>query len=252
MKQPEIYKSTRGKMRGNKSSFSFSFSFILLYVPLFFLSFHLQSPISEVMGYSIYALAHRGQEHEKYEKRENKKYYDDEEEENHQESDVKDYEGEGYDSTKEVADGGDGEETALTKTTEIILDPGRIFSHMHNKIVHFPIALGIVAGVFDILSFFNPTLSQAGKIILALTTAGAVGAFISGKAIEEEMEEEYTDAYEGVLEIHESLGFLAMSIYIIAFLLRLSPKTDKLSKLIVILSVPLISFVGYLGGILAH
>ncbi len=215
--------------------------FVVFYTTIF--SVLLQTSVQTLWGMSYHSLdiAHKGEEHEEYE---------------NGNSDVLDNhetEGRGEYDEKEKVEGVSGEKGSSTKATlEIILDPGRIFSHMHNKIVHFPIALGIVAGVFDIISFFNPALSQAGKIILAFTTAGAVGAFISGKAIEEEMEGEYTESYEGVLEIHESLGLLAMSIYIIAFLLRLSPKTEKLSKLIVILSVPLISSVGYLGGILAH
>lgn len=214
---------------------------ILFYATIF--SVLLQTSEQTLWGMSYHSLdlAHKGEEHEKYENG-NSDVQD-----NHETGGIEE-----YDEKEKIEEVSGGKGSSLKTTSEIILDPGRIFSHMHNKIVHFPIALGIISGVFDILSFFNPSLSQAGKIILAFTTAGAVGAFISGKAIEEEMEGEYTESYEGVLEIHEALGLLAMSIYIIAFLLRLSPKTDKLSKLIVILSLPLISFVGYLGGILAH
>ena len=240
MRQTRAKVRSEENNRGKKDLFFFMLS-------IFALLTFFPAPNWGITAKSI-DIAHKGQEHEKYksgelnESEENQNGY-------HEEEDK----GEHREGIMEEADLGEEERDGTLETTaEIILDPGRIFSHMHNKIVHFPIALGIVAGIFDILSFFNPAISQAGKIILAFTTAGAVGAFISGKSIEEEMEEEYTDAYKGVLEIHEALGLLAMSIYIIALLLRLSPKTQKFSRLLVILSVPLISFVGYLGGILAH
>ena len=124
----------------------------------------------------------------------------------------------------------------------------KLLSHPHNKVVHFPIALGITAGLFDILSFFNPAFEFSAKSVLAIATAGAVAAYFTGE-YQEELSEEKN---ENVLEFHEKVGFLAMLLYIIAFLLRLHPRTQKISKILAILLVPFISLVGYLGGIVAH
>jgi len=151
----------------------------------------------------------------------------------------------------EVEDGGRKSHQAKG-VSDIIFDTSRIFSHMHNKIVHFPIALGIMTGIFDILSFFAPAVSLSAKILLGFTALSSIAAFLSGQVAEEEVEDSLTHSLAEVLEIHESLGLTAMVIYIVAFVLRLIPGTQKLSKIIVILAVPLISFVGYLGGILSH
>lgn len=120
-------------------------------------------------------------------------------------------------------------------------------SHLHNKIVHFPIACGTVSAIFEVLSFKFPSFVGPTNVVLGITALSSIAAFISGKAIEEGHEDQ-----EQVLELHETAGFITMFLYSLAFALKLVPNMRKIGSLIVIIAFFVVGFTGYLGGILAH
>ncbi|CUU00999.1 Uncharacterized membrane protein [Candidatus Kryptobacter tengchongensis] len=135
-----------------------------------------------------------------------------------------------------------------------IFDPSRIFEHMHNKVVHFPIACGMVSALFEIISFRFSYFSTPANILLGISSLSAIGAFLSGKSIEEEYEREVKDnsILHSALELHETFGFVTMIVYSLALVLKFIPKMQRVASVIVILMVPIIGITGYLGGLLAH
>lgn len=151
--------------------------------------------------------------------------------------------------------GHDEEENAEIQVYESkIFDPSRFLEHMHNKVVHFPIACGMVSALFEIISFRVSNFSAPANILLGITSLSAVGAFLSGKSIEGTYEEETkgNSTLHGALELHETFGFITMIIYSLAFVLKFIPKMQRIGSVIVILMVPILGITGYLGGFLAH
>jgi len=60
-----------------------------------------------------------------------------------------------------------------------------LFQHLHNKIVHFPLALGVAAALLLILSARWPQYWPAARLLLFLAAAAAIGAYFSGRVQEE-------------------------------------------------------------------
>jgi uncharacterized membrane protein len=130
-------------------------------------------------------------------------------------------------------------------------------SHFHPLAVHFPIALIVVAFIFDMVSMIykkEPCLSTAGYYLqmlgmLAAIAAWGTGHFIAGTT---QMEGEAMQ----VKEQHELFATMALVAVIIATLARLIlvyQKTENtLYKYIPfglsLLSVIFITITGYLGG----
>ena len=57
--------------------------------------------------------------------------------------------------------------------------------HMHNKIVHFPLALGFAGALFLLLSFKWPQYRSGARLLLLLAALAAIAAFFTGRAQEE-------------------------------------------------------------------
>lgn len=135
-----------------------------------------------------------------------------------------------------------------------IFELSRLFEHMHNKVVHFPIACGVVSALFEIISFKLSYFSAPANVLLGITSLSAFAAFLSGKSIEEEYEEEIGENNNShkALELHETFGFITMIFYSLAFVLKFIPKMQKIGSTIVILMLPVLGITGYLGGFLAH
>ena len=75
--------------------------------------------------------------------------------------------------------------------------------HLHNKLVHFPIALGLAALLFVLLARGRPELESAASWLIWLAAASAVATYFTGRAQEESFE---NDAKKWVVELHEKLG----------------------------------------------
>lgn len=130
-----------------------------------------------------------------------------------------------------------------------VLLKASLTTHLHNKVVHFPIALGLVGILFFIFSMKFEGLRGASRWLLFLGALGAVVAAITGRAQEKYIEGE---AAKQVLEIHESLGVgVAISLWVV-WLLSFAQSSYKWLWLLLILLAAAILFEGNLGGVLAH
>src|SRR5437764_399379 len=57
-----------------------------------------------------------------------------------------------------------------------------LFSHMHNKIVHFPLGLGFAAAVILLVSPRWPQYAPAGRVLLVVAAAFSIVAYFTGRA----------------------------------------------------------------------
>ncbi len=95
-------------------------------------------------------------------------------------------------------------------------------THLHPMVVHFPIALILVALLFDMVSLFTQRelFSKMALYLLLLGTLGLIAAFLTGDLAEESVEK--TRALHRVLETHEEAGELAMWFMIVVAAARLA------------------------------
>ena len=124
-----------------------------------------------------------------------------------------------------------------------------LFEHLHNKIVHFPLALGCAAALLLLLSYRWPQYWPAARLLLFLAAAAAVAAYFSGQAQEEPFEDGPLNAY---FERHERLGKISGIALWAGVALSFVPRARRWLWLYALLLVALLSATGFLGGILSH
>lgn len=120
--------------------------------------------------------------------------------------------------------------------------------HLHNKIVHFAVALGLFGGLFLLLSFRYPSYKWPARVLLFCAGVAAAFALPTGEA--------QAAAFDGtslheVLEWHEKAGKVALGLIWGAFLLSFFDVTRKFFWLYAIVLFWFILTAGALGGILA-
>jgi uncharacterized membrane protein len=124
-----------------------------------------------------------------------------------------------------------------------------VLEHLHNKVVHFPLALGSTAALFLLISYRWPQYWPAARLLLFLAAASAVAAYFTGKAQEEDVENGPLRLY---FERHESLGIASAISLWLGWALTLVPKARPWLWLYALLILFLLSGTGFLGGILSH
>ncbi len=124
-----------------------------------------------------------------------------------------------------------------------------ITSHLHNKIVHFPLALGLAGALLILLGYKWPQYQSASRVLLLLAAMLAIAAYFTGRAQEEPFEKGEMAPF---LEAHKNQGITtAVMLWIGVFLTGFS-QYKKLLALYAIVLLLLISLTGFFGGILAH
>lgn len=122
-----------------------------------------------------------------------------------------------------------------------------MWSHMHNKIIHFPLALGVTASVLILFARKRPGMLPTIRVLLIVAALIAVGAYFTGKAQEEPFEE--GEMHEFV-EWHQWFG-IASGVCLWAGIF-VSSKPNNLLIPYALTQLVLLSVTGFLGGILAH
>jgi uncharacterized membrane protein len=124
-----------------------------------------------------------------------------------------------------------------------------ILEHLHNKVVHFPLALGCTAALLLLISYRWPQYWPAARLLLFLAAASAVAAYFTGHAQEEDVENGPLREY---FKLHESLGTTAVIALWLGWALSFVPKARRWLWLYALLILAILSGVGFLGGILSH
>lgn len=126
--------------------------------------------------------------------------------------------------------------------------------NLHPAIVHFPIALLVVAALLAIMSLFNKkdSLKEWMFLNLVLGVVFAPLAIISG--LIEEQNLQHNEAIHSVLIIHKYNGFVILVVYAaLTFLYWKRKKTIQIKEYKVwaaclLLATGLLAYQGYLGG----
>jgi uncharacterized membrane protein len=122
-------------------------------------------------------------------------------------------------------------------------------SHFHNKIIHFPLALGITASILIFFAGKRPEMIPAIQILLIIAAIFAVAAYFTGKSQEEPFEE--GEMHE-VVEWHERLGIASGILLFSGVIATSSNRARRWLPLYAVLQLVVLSGTGFLGGVLAH
>jgi hypothetical protein len=137
-------------------------------------------------------------------------------------------------------------ETSQNRDPKTIIKEA-MWSHMHNKIIHFPLALGVTASVLILFARQRPGMLPTIRVLLIVAALFAVAAYFTGKAQEEPFEE--GEMHEFV-EWHQWFG-IASGVCLFAGVF-ISSKAKNLLMPYALTQLVLLSVTGFLGGILAH
>lgn len=125
----------------------------------------------------------------------------------------------------------------------------KLFEHLHNKIIHFPIALSVGAFLLILLGYKDEKMIKAVKILIPFATLMAIIAVFTG--INQSGVFEGEKVYS-LVEIHRTLGIISAALLLIWSISLFWKKLKKYSLLIAIITLLLISITAFYGGIIAH
>ena len=141
---------------------------------------------------------------------------------------------------------------AETKEEKFVLKPEvEVFEHLHNKMVHFPIALAFAAFLFSLLNIKKQShcTYQSIKILLGISLFTAIVAYFTGNS---QITAFTGDPKEWLAKTHRLIGIISTILILIWFVFSLIEQTKKRSWVIGLIVVIAISITGFLGGVLAH
>lgn len=121
-------------------------------------------------------------------------------------------------------------------------------THRHSKVVHFPIALGLVAVLFALLAYKFESFRSSSRWLLFLAALSAIVAILTGRAEEEGIE----GMAHQVLEAHELQGYIVCGFLWFNWLLSFFESARKWAWLPLLMMAAAITFTAMLGGALAH
>ncbi len=126
---------------------------------------------------------------------------------------------------------------------------GAAFEHLHNKLIHFPIALTAVALLLLIIGYKENKYLDALKIIIPLAAILTIFTILTGQAQEEPFEGK---AIYALIETHELLGFGVLASLILWSISLYVEPLKKFIYLFAVLTFILVSLTGLYGGVIAH
>ena len=142
------------------------------------------------------------------------------------------------------------EKTVEMKEPEFILKPGeQMFAHLHNKIVHFPLALGAFAFLLTLINFKWKNFDSAILISVLVALLFSIGAFITGK---NQSEPFIGTAKEWIVELHQTFGLAVLINLFVWTIFLIIDKLKKYAWIVGLIAFILILTAGFLGGVIAH
>jgi len=125
-----------------------------------------------------------------------------------------------------------------------------ILDHLHNKLVHFPIVLGLAGLVLLVLAGRRPELLPVAHATIWLAAASAVAAYFSGRFLEEAFKGR---PKEWLMQVHlraSTAVTLASGVW--AVFVGLQPRRRGIALVLGVVVVVFIASAAYLGGLVAH
>ncbi len=126
---------------------------------------------------------------------------------------------------------------------------GAAFEHLHNKLIHFPIALTLIALLLLILGYKEKQYLSAVKIIVPTAALLTIATVLTGRG--QTAPFEGTATYQ-LVETHELLGFGVLASLILWSVSLYVKPLEKFIYTIAILTFILVSITGLYGGVIAH
>ena len=153
---------------------------------------------------------------------------------------------EAVNDAKEGAQKAAGEAVVMIQPFEVL--KAHAGKHLHNKIVHFPLALGIFGALFLLLSFRYPSFKWPARTLLFVAGLAGIAAIFTGGAQAAEFE---GTSLAQVLEYHGKIAFNSLILIWGALILSFFEVTRKFFWLYAIILIAGLILAGGLGGILA-
>lgn len=138
------------------------------------------------------------------------------------------------------------------KEEEFVLKPSeQIFAHLHNKMIHFPIALTLVAFLFSLLNIKQQShcTYQSIKILLGISLLAGISGYFTGNF---QITAFIGDPKEWLANTHRLAGIISIILILIWFVTLFIKRIKKYSWTIGLVVIIAISITGFLGGVLAH
>jgi uncharacterized membrane protein len=124
-----------------------------------------------------------------------------------------------------------------------------LMGHLHNKIVHFPLALGVAAAVMLLAAPRWPNLGGAARALLVAGALFGIAAYFSGEAQHDAFED---GMLEGIMRLHEKAGITTASLLVLGVVVTSLEATRRWRWLYALLLLAVAGFTGFLGGLLSH
>lgn len=121
--------------------------------------------------------------------------------------------------------------------------------NLHNKVIHFPLALGLAAAVIFMISPRWPAYEPAARLLLIVGALAAVVAFFSGRAQEAQFDD---SPFHSVVELHETFGITSAIVLWAGVALTFWARARRFMPLYGILLMLVLACTGFLGGVLSH
>jgi len=126
---------------------------------------------------------------------------------------------------------------------------GAVFEHIHNKVIHFPIALTVIGLLLMVLGYKDNKYWGALKIIIPTAALLTIVVVFSG--LNQTAPFEGTAAYS-LVETHKLLGFGVLASLILWSVALYVERLKKFVYLFAVLTFLLVSTAGLYGGAIAH
>lgn len=127
--------------------------------------------------------------------------------------------------------------------------PHELFEHMHNKLIHFPIAFLVAAFLFTLIGWKNDKYNSAITLLVFLAAVFAIVAYFTGSAQAEVFEH---GPKSWLVETHESFGITTLILSWLWFGALVIERFRKYAWIIGLLAFIIVLITGFYGGVLAH
>lgn len=121
--------------------------------------------------------------------------------------------------------------------------------HPHNKLVHFPLALGLAACILWVLALRQPGHEPAARLLLVGAALIGVASVLTGQAQQSNYE---NSPLIEIVAWHEKMGFATLALLMLGAVWQWHASWRKLVWPYGIALVLVILFTGLLGGVLSH
>lgn len=121
--------------------------------------------------------------------------------------------------------------------------------HLHNKLIHFPIVLTVVAAAMLIVARKRPELETFAFWLVWMAALSVIPAYFSGKA---QQEHYHGRPKEWLAGLHEKQGITIGVLQALWVLSLIRAGTRRWAWVIGLVLVVMVGAAGFIGGLLAH